>query len=333
MTRSHISRRQILGTICGTGAVGLAGCGSFLQSGSPYVCTAIDDESTGRYDEEDNPIPYTFEIPEVMSVENVNRSENGGRVAFAQEWEDRRGSEVYSHTLDLEVGYRSFQAAVKPMMFGSRRGSIVGKRTADGYGVGLIQRDASESGVRLEVTIPSMTNGNRVFRTLDVEVSAILQGDQRIEADARSDDSDQTCEEAMRTLAVDVVDSVPAVSPAEGQTTLGITPSSATVRRDESVDLTVETSGVGWIDLVIEGDGEFVYQGSLAVESDPVTLTVAPPTSGSTIDAVSVAESGQLDAYNAGGAFTPGAYSVEMLAPGTDEPVRASTSLTVEPAG
>lgn len=335
MTKNHVSRRRVLGTVCGSGAVGLAGCGSFLSSGQEYVCTNIDDEATEPYDEGDHPIPYAFEVPEVMETDEVFSSDNGGRIWFIQRWKDRRGLDTYNHSIDLKVEYRSFQRAVKPMTFreSDPRGSVLGKRTADGHGVGLIQRDDSQSSLRLGLMIPSTADGNQIFGEFEVEASAILQGDQQIRDDVESDDPDQTCFEALRTVAIDVVDSVPVVSAAEEETTLSITPSSATVRRGESVDLTLEASGVGWADLLVEGDGEFEYRGSLAVGDGPTTLRVAPPTDQDSLDAISVAEGEQLDAHDAGGAFSPGTYAVEIRAPGTDGLVRATTSLTVESAG
>jgi len=334
MRSPDISRRRVLGTICGTGAVGLAGCSSSSGSGSSYACTDIDDEPTERYDQGDNPIPYTFEIPEMMSVENVNDAENAGRVAFTRGWKDHRGiDDTYRHSIDLEVDYGLSRGAVVPMTITTTETgvTVLGKRNADGMGVGLIERDATETMVRLEIPIPSTVDGAAGFVRLRVEASAILQGRRVVEEDARSDDPDQTCQEALRAVAVAVIDSVPVVSPADAETTLDITPSSATVRRGGSVDFTIEASAVGGVDLLIDADGEFSHEGSLAVGDDPLRLTVAPPDDdgGDVITARDAEGSRTLEHTEE---IPPGTYSVTAQAPGTDGHVRSSASLTVEPA-
>lgn len=341
---SRVSRRQVLSAVCGTSTIGLAGCGSSSQSGAPsqsgsrYGCTDIDDESTAFYDG-DNPVPYRFKVPEVMEVKNVNRAADPGRVVFTHRWDDRRGSDVYTHSIDLSIGYSIFQTdqhEVRPMLLRENdpRGRVLGKRTAKGHSVGLLQRDATETAVRVALVIPDETIDGWNFFELEVEASAILQGRRQIEDDARSDDPDQTCQEALRALAVDVIDSVRVVSSTEEETTLSITPSSATVRRGESVELTVESSGVKWVDLLItDDDDQFDYRGSLEVGDNPTELRVAPPADSSSLAAVSVAEGGRLYTADATDEFVPGNYSVVLRAPGTDGLVRASTTLTIEPAG
>jgi len=184
------------------------------------------------------------------------------------------------------------------------------------------------------LTIPSTADGTRIFVDLTVETSAILEGDenQHEDPDIRSDDPDQTCQEALRTMAIDVIDSVAVVSPAEVETTLGITPASATVRRGESVDLTVEASDVQWVELLVTGGEEFEYWASLAVGDETTTLRVAPPTDGPSSETISATEGGRLEA-DIFDDFVPGDYSVVIRAPGTNGLVSASTNLTVEPAG
>ncbi len=333
VTDDRVSRRRILGTVGGFGAAGVAGCMELL-AGETYYCTAIDDEPTETYGDADSPVPYPFDIPEVMSTEDVTPWDVGGRVEFAKRWDDRRGLDTYNHSIRLQVNFTRSQGAVKPRRFTDRdpQGSVLGKRTANGHGVGLIQRDTIDTAADLELLIPSTADGNPVYWDLRVEASAILQGDQHVEDDVLSDDPDQTCQEALRTLGVDTIDSMPVISPAEEETTLSITPPSATVRRGETVDLTVEASGIWGVDLLVDGDGEYSYDGSLSAEGGPLTLTVAPPTGGGGADAVTAGDEDRLRTVNSGGEFSAGTYSVTALAPGTDGLVSESATLTVEPA-
>lgn len=333
MTGDGFSRRRLLGGVGVAGVTGLAGClGALFGENSSYACTDIDDGPTREYS--DTLLPFTFEAPEAMSEEEAFEGETSAEVELAKQWSQRNpgsGRSTLSHSVSLTVTYVSANSEYKPSMFrGMDPGTVIGKRVVDGTRVGIIQRDASETNVRLGMWFPATVDGTRVFHEAGFETDARIQGSYQAEEDARSNDPDQTCRAAVQTVVEDAVDSVPAISPAESETTLGITAASDSVRRGESVDLTVEAAGVDWVDILAEGP-DFNFNGTLAVGEGPVTLMMAPRTDDGAIDVLTTADA-QLHTSDSIGETQPGSYTVEIRAPGNDGAVSTSTSLTVEPA-
>lgn len=333
MASDGFSRRRLLGGVSVAGVTGLAGClGALFGESSSYACTDIDDGPTREYS--DTLLPFTFEAPEAMSEEEAFEGETSAEVELAKRWSERNpgsGRSTLNHAVSLTLTYVSGNREYKPSMFrGMDPGTVIGKRVIDGVRVGIIQRDASETGVRLGMWFPATVDGTRVFHEARFVIDARLQGSYQAEEDARSNDPDQTCRAAVQTVVEDVVDSVPAISPAESETTLGISAASGSVRRGESVDLTVEAAGVDWVDVLAEGP-EFDFNGTLAVGEAPVTLTMAPRTDEGGADVIT-ADDAQLHTSDSIGETKPGSYTVVVRGPGDDGAVSTSTSLTVEPA-
>ena len=334
MGRDRVSRRRLLAGVGSAGAAGVAGClGGALESGGSYVCTDIDDEPTDR--REDTPLPFTLEVPAVMSEEDRLARNNARRVTFSKGWKDLNpggGQDALNHSVDLRVNQVASGSAYKPVTLREfdPDGTVLGKRLVDGTPVGLVERDSSRDRYLLGLWYPLTVDGERVFRDTTFRIDARFQGRQEFVEDARGDGPDQTCTGAIREVLVATVDSASTVSSAETETSLDISPSAASVRRGESVEMTVDAAGVEWVDLLVRGE-EFDYLGTLAVDGS-ATVTVAPRTDDGAVGVVTTPDEDRLHTSNATDATEPGAYTVLVRAPGLNGLVRATASLTVVPA-
>lgn len=185
------SRGEGLWGAAAAGTVGLAGCLSFVPGvggRSEYSCTAIDDEGTGRYEPGDGPIPFAFEYPSVMERHDSFGDGRRGRLEYGMGWQRPNpgaGWDVLRHSIRLLVAYAGQGAETKPMLFPNpepNRGSVLGKRVIDGRPAALLQRDATETGVRLELWYPATVDGTPVYDEVTVEVETLLQGDRRLDS-------------------------------------------------------------------------------------------------------------------------------------------------------
>ncbi len=333
-----LTRRRLLAGVGVAGAGGFAGCAALFAENPDYSCTDVDDEATERVT--DTPLPFAFDVPEVMEREEVFDRNNQTRVTYTQRWKQPNpgsGRDTLNHSVDLQVKQVGTNLDSRPMLSSGREPvpEILGKRRIDGSPVALIGRDLDGTEATIELYYPTTVDGERVYRRTSVESEALIQGSQYDNQDARSDDPDQTCGEAMREVATAVVDSVSTIEPAQTETELSLTAAADTVARGESVDLTVEASGVEWVDLLIDGEtGEdpYTYRGVVGIGNDPVTVTMTPSTDRDVGGVVTAPDGVQLDTLTSTDETRPGSYSVLVRAADTEGLIDATTMLTVEPA-
>ncbi len=322
-------------TVAGASA-GLAGCLDALGSaaGGDYTCTQLADESTERVEAEETPVPLSFERPAVMEQTETNRgSSGGGRVAFAQRWTEqstRQERDLLQNELRLSVVYGPGGPGRGPRYVypDFRTVSVVGKRSFEGTPVGVVEVEGDGRRSWLEVVLPRTRDGQRVYDTFEVEANAAIQGrGEEVEA-ALGEDGDQTCSEALRAVTTGVVDSVPELSPPGTETSLSLSPSSASAG-DGPAEFTLQAEGIEWIDLTIGSRrSEYRFLGTVQVGDGPTPVTVRRSDDPSEI--VSVPEDATLNVVTSTGGVAAGSYPVRALAPGSDGLVEATATLSVE---
>lgn len=338
MDEKRPTRRRLLraaGVASAGGLGGLAGCLDALGNvgGGDYVCTQLDDESTERVGADGTPVPLSFERPEVLERTESNAgSSGGGRVEFTREWtqQSTRQEGLLQNELQLSVVYGPGGPVREPRYVfpDFRTVTVVGKRSFEGTPVGAVELEGRNRESWLEVRLPRTRDGQRVYDEFGVEATAAVMGREEEVAAALSDDSDQTCGDALRAVTTAVVDSVPELSPPETDTSLSLSPSSASVQSGGTAEFTLQVEGVDWVDLVVgDRQSEYSFIGALEVSDGPTPVTVEE-SGGSGV--VSVPEDTTLNVVRSSGELVAGSYPVRALAPGTDGLVEATATLSVE---
>lgn len=328
------TRRRLLraASIAGVGAV--AGClGGGPATDPGYTCTQLDEEPTERVAEDGSAIPFTFERPSILERQRDDRYDSGGRTEYRYRWtgpNPRRGRErPLRFDLYLRLRYVERQSGLPTLGLYREDEVAIDKYEHDGEVFPVVEHDDGGWTALLASFVPQTRSGERVYDRLTVEAEPILRGPEEVIEAAAGDDAEQTCGEAMRAVARSVVGSVEAFSEVETETTLSLSPSSATVRPGETVEVTMEAAGVDWVELTIgqQNTAAYNFLGAMAAPDEAVSVTIAPPAGGS--DVVIVPDGVELDVVNSVGDFTPGEYQMRVSGPGDGDTVSATTTLTV----
>ena len=336
MTRETPTRRRVLGGLTLAGVGGAAGCASLLGPAEPkYTCTQLAEESTTEVSADATPIPFAFAYPSVMSEDSRVPSDRGGTVRYNHTWSrtNPNGNGRLNQELRLVLRYLPGGDYRPPFLGSTVQAKVFGKRSFRGEPVGVFRLDDPPYGRHLRLFLPRTVDGGRVYDRFEMVTEASFQGrERRIEKLQGGDEA--ACTDALASVARGVLDSIPELEPAASETSLSLSPSTATVQRGGSVELTAEVGGANWVDLAVgTRETSFNFSGSVEVPEDSFSVSIAPPTGERGADVVSTPEGVRLVTIDSVGEFTAGTYPVRLGAAGPDEFVTATTELTVESSG
>ncbi len=329
------TRRRLLRAASVAGAGAVAGCFDGGATDPEYTCTQLDDEPTERVGTDRSALPFEFERPPVMERrENRQFDNGGGRAEYRYRWTEpdpRRGrNRPLRFDLDLGLRYVQGQSNLPTLGLYRQDTAAIVKYEHDGEVFPVVEVDRGGWSATLRSFVPVTRGGERVYDEFTVEAEAVLRGPEDVIEEAAGAGEDQTCGEAMRSVALSTVDSVGAFSAVETETALSLSPSAAAVRPGQTVAVTMRAEGVDWVEVTIgqQNTAAYNFLGAMAAPEEPVTITVAPPAGGS--DVVRVPDGVELSVVNSIGEFTPGEYPLRVSGPGDGETVTATTTLTVE---
>jgi hypothetical protein len=313
----------------------LAGCSGLLGPAEPkYTCTQLADESTTNVSADATPIPFAFEYPSVMSEESRVPSDRGGTVRYNHTWSRNDPNANGRLNQELRLVLRYFPGGdFRPPFLGSTvQARVLGKRTFEGDPVGVFRLDDSPYERRLRMFLPRTVDRQLTYDRFELVTEASFEGREERRKKLQGGD-EAACTDSLVSVTTAVLDSIPEIEPADSETTVSLSPSSATVQRGGSVELTVDVGGAKWVDLAVGNrETSFNFSGSVRVPEDSFSITIAPPTSERGADVVSTEEGVRLVTIDSVGEFTAGAYPVRLGAPGASELVTATTELTVNSA-
>lgn len=199
------SRRRLLRATGAVGAVGLTGCLAFSpfrdEDYEDYLCTDIDDEPTDRYDTD--LLPFTFEKPEAMTLENTTDRDRVTMIELAKEWfrDDEQGNAtVNAIRLTLSIGPVNNES--RSEFWAGKRVTTVGSVDYGGKTNDVVRRRPTEDGdAVLVVLLPGEDGSDVNFRRLEIAVEALLATESQERAERQSD-ADQSCSDAVENVAL-----------------------------------------------------------------------------------------------------------------------------------